>query len=159
MVDRLITLSRPSAPQKRAWANGRSAEMHSTTVLFSWLASALNLRTEVAQVGVSTLGKMFSTLRLPARLARVTSLRSPATRLKAGACWPACGSWPSTCTGLPLRVTCAIGSFLIVQGVEGQMCDMGIAAANRPSNGRSRPDHASSLAQKRRRYTRGQVGI
>ena len=86
MVDRLTTLSRPSAPQKRAWANGRSAEMHSTTVFGRALASALNLRTEVAQVGVSMLGKMFSTLRLPARLARVTSDRSLATRLNAGAC-------------------------------------------------------------------------
>src|SRR5690606_40895994 len=73
MVDRLTTFSRPSAPQKRFWANGRSAEMHSTTVFSSLEASALNLRTEVAQVGVSMLGKMFSSLRLPAKLARVTS--------------------------------------------------------------------------------------
>ncbi|MCY1301365.1 hypothetical protein D9M70_509730 [compost metagenome] len=83
---------RPSAPQKRAWANGRSADTHSTTVLATWLAFALKVRTEVAQVGVSMLGKMFSTLRLPARLARVTSARSLLTRLNAGACWPACGS-------------------------------------------------------------------
>ncbi|MCY1297562.1 hypothetical protein D9M70_470050 [compost metagenome] len=105
MVDRFTTFSRPSAPQKRFWANGRSAEMHSTTVFASLLASALNLRTEVAQVGVSMLGKMFSTLRLPLRLARVTSARSPPTRLNAGACWPFCGSWPSTLIGLPFRVT------------------------------------------------------
>ena len=36
----------------------------------------MNLRTLVAQVGVSMLGKMFSTTRLPARDAAVTSLRS-----------------------------------------------------------------------------------
>ena len=45
--------------------------------------------TEVAQVGVSTLGKMFSTLRLPAKSFRVTSDRLPATREKAGALEPA----------------------------------------------------------------------
>src|SRR5437868_8008662 len=95
-VDRFWTFSRPSAPQKRAWANGRSAEMHNTTVLATSLAWALNLRTEVAQVGVSMLGKMFNTLRLPAKLARVTSDRFPATREKAGALEPACGSWPLT---------------------------------------------------------------
>ncbi|MNI61684.1 hypothetical protein D3C73_1169670 [compost metagenome] len=95
-VDRFCTFSRPSAPQKRAWANGRSAEMHSTTVLATSLAWALNLRTEVAQVGVSTLGKMFSTLRLPAKLARVVSDRLPATREKAGALEPTCGNWPLT---------------------------------------------------------------
>ena len=44
--------------------------MHSTTVLFRALACSLNLRTEVAQVGVSTLGKMFRILRLPAKVAR-----------------------------------------------------------------------------------------
>ncbi|MCY1463439.1 hypothetical protein D3C76_1588970 [compost metagenome] len=70
--------------------------MHSTTVLSTLLALALNWRTEVAQVGVSTLGKMFSTLRLPAKSFRVTSDRLPATREKAGALEPACGSWPLT---------------------------------------------------------------
>ncbi len=61
-----MTLLRPSAPQKRDWANGRSAEMHSTTVLSISVASWLNLRTDAAQTPVSMLGKMFSTLRLPA---------------------------------------------------------------------------------------------
>ncbi|MOA49548.1 hypothetical protein D3C78_1724410 [compost metagenome] len=69
------------------------------------LASTLNLRTEVAQVGVSTLGKMFSTLRLPAKFSRETSARSALTRLKTGAFSPFCGSLPSTWIGEPLRVT------------------------------------------------------
>src|SRR5471032_2775306 len=104
-VDRFRTFSRPSAPQKRAWANGRSVETHNTTVLFTSLTWALNLRTEVAQVGVSTLGKMFSTLRLPAKVARVASDRSPAVRVKAGALAPTFGNSPSTWIGLPRRVT------------------------------------------------------
>ncbi|MNR10469.1 hypothetical protein D3C85_1267230 [compost metagenome] len=104
-MERFTTLSRPSAPQKRAWANGRSAEMHSTTALFRALACSLNLRTEAAQVGVSTLGKMFRILRFPAKVARVASDRSPATREKGLACSPATGKWPETETGLPCRVT------------------------------------------------------
>ena len=51
----MTTLLRPSAPQKRDCANGRSAEIHSTTVLSRPLASWLNLRTDVAQTPVSML--------------------------------------------------------------------------------------------------------
>src|SRR5690606_16492726 len=117
--------------------------MHSTTVLGSWLASALNLRTEVAQVGVSMLGKMFSTLRLPARLARVTSERSLATRLNAGACWPGWGSWPSTWIGLPLRVTCAICAILLYGWVVYVPASWSRASAVRLT--RSRPSGAGLL--------------
>ena len=55
----------PSAPQKRPWANGRSAETHSTTVSSRSAARWLNVRTLVAHVGVSMLGKMLSTIVLP----------------------------------------------------------------------------------------------
>src|SRR6185369_13985560 len=105
MVDSVWTLARPSAPQKRLWAKGRSAEMQSTTVFFSSLADWLNLRTEVAQVGVSMLGKIFRTLRLPARLASVTSARSLPTSENAGALAPLAGRLPATSMGLPPRVT------------------------------------------------------
>src|SRR5690554_184102 len=104
-VDRLITFSRPSAAQKRFWAKGRSAEMHSTTVLGRLLALLLKVRTEVAQVGVSTLGKMFRILRLPENEDRSTSARSRPTRLNAGALSPAEGNWPPTVIGLPRNVT------------------------------------------------------
>ncbi|MNQ84608.1 hypothetical protein D3C85_997420 [compost metagenome] len=66
--------------------------MHSTTVLAASAALALNVRTEVAQVGVSMLGKMFSTLRLPAKSFRVTSDRFALTSENAGAWAPTCGS-------------------------------------------------------------------
>jgi hypothetical protein len=65
IVERVTTLSRPSAAQKRLLANGRSAEMTSTTVLARPPAFSLNLRVEVAQTAVSRLGTMFRTLRLP----------------------------------------------------------------------------------------------
>jgi hypothetical protein len=42
--------------QKRFAANGRSPETQRTTVLASLPAASLNLRVEVAQVGVSMLG-------------------------------------------------------------------------------------------------------
>ena len=56
----------PVAPQKRPAANGRSAETHSTTVLSRSAARSLKVRTLVAHVGVSMLGKMFSTTFWPA---------------------------------------------------------------------------------------------
>jgi len=79
--------------------------MHSTVVFGALLASALNLRTEVAQVGVSMLGKMFSTSRWPLKSAGVAALRSVRVRLKAGAWLPTRGSSPAVWMGLPLRVT------------------------------------------------------
>src|SRR5690606_14000215 len=88
IVERVFTLSRPSAPQKRFCAKGRSAEMQRTTALSSLLASSLKRRTDAAQTPVSRLGKMLSTFRLPAKLASVTSERSLATREKGLACSP-----------------------------------------------------------------------
>ena len=58
-------MDNPSAAQKRFCANGRSFDAHNTTVFFRPEASWLNFRTEVAQTGVSMLGKIFSTRRLP----------------------------------------------------------------------------------------------
>src|SRR5690606_29963069 len=107
-VDRLTTLSRPSAAQKRFWAKGRPDEMHSTTMFGRLPALLLKVRTEVAQVGVSTLGKMFRILRLPANEDRSTSFRSRPTRLNAGALSPADGNWPPRVTGLPRNVTFVI---------------------------------------------------
>ncbi len=99
----MTTLSSPSAPQKRAWANGRSAEIHSTTVSGLSLARALKVRTDCAQVGVSMDGKMLSTLRLPAKSARVRSARSLSVRRKSGALLPLAGNSPLVGTGLPCR--------------------------------------------------------
>src|SRR5690554_8131124 len=82
--------------------------MHSTRVFFMPEAFSLNLRTDVAQVGVSILGKIFITLRKPLRLDKVTSSSVLFTRLKLGACSPCCGKWPSMRTGVPLKVTVVI---------------------------------------------------
>lgn len=76
------TFSRPSAPRKRLCAKSRSLECTGLTVFATSFARWLNLRTEVAQIDVSMLGKMFSTLRLPANFSRVTSDKSLATRLR-----------------------------------------------------------------------------
>src|SRR5690606_10057246 len=103
----------PSVVQKRPWANGRSPEITSTWVLFRAAAASLNLRVEVAQVGVSRLGTMFRTLRLPSKAARVLSLRLPATRLKSGAVAPTLGRSPATVTALPPRVTVDISVSLL----------------------------------------------
>jgi len=66
------------------------------TVLASVFACSLNFRTEVAQVGVSMLGKIFRILRWPARLASVTSARSLPTSVNAGATSPSCRNFPRT---------------------------------------------------------------
>src|SRR5690554_1455002 len=91
--------------------------MHSTTVLGRLLALLLKVRTEVAQVGVSTLGKMFRILRLPVKDARSTSDKSCPTRLNAGALSPGAGKLPPMVTGLPRNVTLdIIDSFWGSQG-------------------------------------------
>src|SRR5512139_2191322 len=108
MVESVTTLFRPSAAQKRLLANGRSAEITSTTVFVRPPALSLNLRVDVAHTAVSRLGTMLSTLRLPAYSASETSLRSLATRVKPEAFWPGWGNVPATSTGLPLSVTVAI---------------------------------------------------
>ncbi len=73
--------------------------MHSTTVLSSRLADSLKWRTDMAHVGVSTLGKMFSTLRLPENFDSPASDRSPPTSWNAGAVDPTAGNLPLTLIG------------------------------------------------------------
>jgi hypothetical protein len=55
----MTKFSIPSAPQKRACAKGKSLEIHTTVVFSKPEAVLLNALTEVAQVPVSILGKMF----------------------------------------------------------------------------------------------------
>src|SRR5690625_852648 len=102
------TLAMPSAPQQRAWAKGRPLETHTTTVVSKSAASSLNLRTLIAQVPVSSDGKMFSTTRLPARSALVTELRSCPTSSKPGSWAPWEGSSPTVETGSFLKLMEAI---------------------------------------------------
>ena len=64
-ADKVSIFSTPSAPQNRFCANGKSAEIHRTTVFSRLDASSLNLFTDNAQVGVSMLGKIFNILTLP----------------------------------------------------------------------------------------------
>jgi hypothetical protein len=68
-------------------------------------ACLLKARIEAAQVGVSTLGNIFSTLRLPAKLSSVTSANALSTSVKFGAVLPTFGKLPATSTELPLSVT------------------------------------------------------
>ena len=91
----------PSAPQKRAWAIGRSLLTQTTLVLSRPAASSLNFRTLAAHTPVSTLGKMLSTVRVPS--SRLTSEKSGASRENAGAGEPTAGSSPAVVTGLPPR--------------------------------------------------------
>src|SRR5699024_8092643 len=102
------TLSMPSAPQKRAWVKGRSLETHTTTVFSKSAASSLNLRTLIAQVPVSSDGKMFSTTRLPARSALVPALRCCRTSSKPGSWAPWEGSSPTVESGSFLNLMEAI---------------------------------------------------
>ena len=71
-------------------------------------ARALKVRTEVAQTGVSMLGKMLSTL-VPAKSEICTSLRLLSVSVAAGADAPTAGSSPERGRTLPRRVTVAIG--------------------------------------------------
>ena len=70
-------------------------------MLFRAPASSLNLRTLLAQVDVSTEGKMLSTTRLPARSVLVTSDKSSLTSVNAGTGELVEGSDPLVFTGLP----------------------------------------------------------
>nr|SPS04488.1 protein of unknown function [Candidatus Nitrotoga fabula] len=103
--DNTVTLFNPSATQKRFIANGRSAEITSTTVFASLLAASLNLRAEVAHTAVSRLGTMLSTLRLPEKSFNATSSRFLSTRVNSGAVWPMDGNVPDSVTGVPFKVT------------------------------------------------------
>src|SRR5262245_59501140 len=124
----------PSAVQKRPCANGRSPEMTSTWVLFRAAAASLNLRVEVAQVGVSRLGTMFRTLRLPSKAARFLSLRRAATRLKSGAVSPTLGRLPATLMALPPRVTVVMRFSLKVLRVENFMGRTGTNDSRLPAD-------------------------
>lgn len=92
--DAVVTLSIPSAPQNRAWAKGRSSEMHSTVASGTSAAFLLKTRTLVAQVPVSRLGKMLRMSLVPFSESLVTSLRSDPTRVNAGITDPTSGSCP-----------------------------------------------------------------
>ena len=88
-VDRVTTLLRPSAPQKRT---GRTAGQRKCTALRCCPVqrpAELNLRTDAAHTPVSMLGKIFSTLRLPAYWLSATSERSLATSVN-GCAFSAC---------------------------------------------------------------------
>src|SRR4051812_24425830 len=111
----------PSASQKRFIANGRSADITSTTVFARPPAFSLNLRVDVWHTGVSRLGTMLSTLRLPAKSLRVTSFRSLPVNVKSGALSPAFGKLPATLTGLPPRVTLDIHFSLLNRTLENSM--------------------------------------
>jgi thiol peroxidase len=78
----MMTFSIPSAPQNLACAKGKSLEIHKTEVLAKLEASLLKLRTEVAHVPVSTLGKIFKTKYCPSKSESVFIDKSVATNLK-----------------------------------------------------------------------------
>ncbi|MNY58291.1 hypothetical protein D3C86_1946130 [compost metagenome] len=78
--------------------------MFNTTALFNFAASTLKLRTEAAQVPVSTLGKIFRTFVLPAKSFKVTSERLLRTSLKSFILLPTAGRVPDVVTAPPLSV-------------------------------------------------------
>jgi hypothetical protein len=78
-------------------ANGKSLEMHNTTVFSIAEASALNFRTLVAHVLVSMLGKIFSTILFPWKSPSETSFKSDFVSLKSGAALPMEGNSPEVC--------------------------------------------------------------
>src|ERR1700761_9344822 len=97
----------PSAPQKRACANGRSLDTHSTDTPPA-AALSLNLRTLVAHTGVSTDGKMFSSTGLPANCSLLSAPRSDPVRVNAGALAPTAGRSPTVLIVFPRKVICAM---------------------------------------------------
>ena len=78
--------------------------MHSTLVFSSPAARSLKVRTLVAQMPVSTDGKMLRINREPAKSARAMGDRSLPTRVNPGALVPTVGSEPWVWTGVPSRV-------------------------------------------------------
>jgi len=98
----------PSVEQKRLIANGRSAEMTSTTAFGNAAAFSLNFRAEIAQTRVSRLGTMLRTFVFPRYESRVTSLSSPVTRRKSGAVDPTAGSSPFVWQAMPSSTMSAI---------------------------------------------------
>lgn len=90
-VEPVMTCCMPSTVQNRFAANGRSAEMHSTTVLSRLAARTLNSRTLRAHTAVSRLGKMLSTSRFPEKSSSLMSLRLAPVSVKLGALLPTAG--------------------------------------------------------------------
>ena len=90
--DAVFTFDRPSAPQKRPWANGRSADTHHTSVFGNVLTNSLNLRVLVAHVGVSIEGKMLRITRLPRNSFGPISDSVPVVIENAGAFAPTLGN-------------------------------------------------------------------
>ncbi len=132
----------------------------------SFEASSLNLRTEAAQVPVSTLGKMFRTLR-PPKDSSETSARSLPTRVNPGASAPGCGNVPLTSIALPLSVTvdmrsashrahCRDRSTAVHRG----QCSSVLAESYPPVPGTGSwpvPEHARSAPKAHPQHTRGAV--
>jgi hypothetical protein len=74
-ADAVATFSIPSAPQNLAAAGGRSIDTQRIAASRS-AARSLKVRTDVAQIPVSSEGKMFNTTARPARSADETALKS-----------------------------------------------------------------------------------
>ena len=106
-------MSKPSAPQKRAIAKGKSLEMHSTLVFSKPLAFSLKVLIDCAQTPVSTLGNMLRTNLDPLKSAKVLSAKSVFVNLKSGAFVPVSGRFPTVEAGLPPNVILAIVYFFI----------------------------------------------
>src|SRR5215213_10972221 len=102
----------PSAPQKRDWANGRSADTLSTVTSSREPALSLKWRTLAWHTPVSMLGKMLMTSALPAKSPSVTSSSFPPARVKAGAGEPTAGRSPTVWIALPRSVISAMGGSL-----------------------------------------------
>src|ERR1700739_4704129 len=99
----------PSAPQNRAWANGRSLDTHNTDAPLA-AARSLKVLKLVAHTGVSTDGKMFSTKGLPLYWSLLTAPKAVPVKLNAGAGDPTAGSSPTVLIGFPRKVICAMGT-------------------------------------------------
>src|SRR5665213_4624345 len=102
--DRVIILMF-SAPQKRPWAKGRSAETVITSTLAGRLGNSLLKRWVCSeQTGVSSEGATEISRVLPLKLSKVTSPRLLFKSLKLGAVSPTFNSGPIKVKGPPLHV-------------------------------------------------------
>jgi len=88
--------------------------MQSTLVLQRMAARSLNLRTDIAQVLVSMLGKIFKTSLWPLKSLSVATDKSFLTSLKSGAAVFIFGSSPLVCIGFPPKIIVAIGCFFLL---------------------------------------------
>jgi len=98
----------PSAPQKRACANGKSLKIQATTVVSKLAAFLLNSLTDAAQVPVSILGKIFKITFLPEKSDKFLVAKSTVVKLKFGALVPAFGKSPMVFILFPFKVIKAI---------------------------------------------------